>query len=55
MAEQAGLLLGFYEGDLYEPVKHCADDLLISAGADQSHIPQWIEEGRRRRPPQLVP
>lgn len=50
LAEQAGLLLGFGEGTLSEPLRRCAAQLLVAAGADESLIPGWAEEGRRRRP-----
>jgi hypothetical protein len=50
LAEEAGLLIGFYEGTINEPVKTSAARLLIAAGADESLVPVWIEEGRRRRP-----
>lgn len=44
----AGLLLGFYQGSLDEPRARAAARLLIAAGADETLIPQWTEEGRRR-------
>jgi hypothetical protein len=50
LAEQAGLLIGSSESTINAPFKRCAAELLIAAGANQSLIPQWIEEGRRRRP-----
>ena len=50
LAEQAGLLMGGSEGTINEPFKCCAARLLIAAGADEDLIPQWIEEGRKRRP-----
>ena len=50
LAEQAGLLIGSSDGTINAPFKHCAAELLIAAGADETLIPQWIEEGRRRRP-----
>ena len=50
LAEEAGLLIGFYEGTINEPVKCNAARLLIAAGADQELVPGWIEEGRKRRP-----
>ncbi len=49
LAEEAGLLTGFYEDHINGPLKRCAAELLIAAGADESLIPAWIEEGRRRR------
>jgi hypothetical protein len=48
LAEEAGILLGFHEGGLNEPRARSAAQLLIAAGADESLIPGWIEEGRRR-------
>lgn len=56
LAEEAGIQLGFYEGGLDEPRAKAAAQLLIAAGADESLIPGWIDEGRRRaeirhRPP----
>jgi hypothetical protein len=50
LAEQTGLLLGFSEDTITAPLKRCAALLLIAAGADESLVPQWVEEGRRRRP-----
>jgi hypothetical protein len=50
LAEEAGLLIGFYEGTINEPVKCNAARLLIASGADESLVPQWVQEGRRRRP-----
>ncbi len=50
LAEQAGLLIGGSEGTINEPFKRCAAELLITAGANENLIPQWVEEGRRRRP-----
>lgn len=48
LAEEAGIVLGFHEGGLDEPRAKAAARLLIAAGADESLIPQWIQEGRRR-------
>ena len=48
LAEEAGILLGFHQGGLNEPKARSAAQLLIAAGADESLIPGWIEEGRRR-------
>ncbi len=50
LAEQAGLLIGGSEGTINAPFKCCAAELLIAAGADENLIPQWVEEGRKRRP-----
>jgi hypothetical protein len=51
LAEEAGLLIGCHEHTINAPIKHQAAGLLIAAGADPDLIPQWIEEGRRRRRP----
>jgi hypothetical protein len=48
LAEVAGNLLGASEGRLDEPRSKAAASFCIAAGADQSSIPGWIEEGRRR-------
>jgi hypothetical protein len=48
LAEVAGILLGASEGELDEPRSKAAASFCIAAGADQSLIPGWIEEGRRR-------
>lgn len=48
LAETAGTLLGFYEGELGEPRAKIAARLCVQAGADPGLIPRWIEEGRRR-------
>jgi hypothetical protein len=48
LAEEAGTLIGFHEGGPDEPRARAAAMLLIAAGADESLIPAWIEEGRHR-------
>lgn len=48
LAETAGILIGASEGRLDEPRSRAAARLCIAAGADQSLIPGWIEEGRQR-------
>jgi hypothetical protein len=48
LAEVAGILLGADEGEPDEPRSKVAASFCIAAGADQSMIPGWIEEGRRR-------
>jgi hypothetical protein len=48
LAEVAGILLGASEGEPDEPRSKAAASFCIAAGADQSLIPGWIEEGRRR-------
>ena len=48
LAEVAGILLGASEGELDEPRSKAAASFCVAAGADQSLIPGWIEEGRRR-------
>ena len=49
LAEVAGLLEGFGEGQLDEPLKRQAARLCRDAGADAAAIAAWVEEGRRRR------
>ena len=48
LAEVAGILEGTSEGELDEPLAQQAAQLCRKAGADESAIPAWIEEGRRR-------
>ena len=48
LAEVAGILEGTSEGELDEPLVRQAADLCRRAGADETLIPEWIEEGRRR-------
>jgi hypothetical protein len=48
LAEVAGLLLGFHGGGPGEPKARTAASFCVKAGADQSLIPQWTAEGRRR-------
>jgi hypothetical protein len=48
LAEVAGILLGASEGRLDEPRSKATASFCIAAVADQSSIPGWIEEGRRR-------
>ncbi len=55
LAQVAGLLEGFSEGQLDEPLMREAAELCRDAGADPELIPQWIEEGRRRRANALLP
>lgn len=49
LAEQAGLLIGFSEGAIDETLSRRAAGLLIAAGADETLVPRWVDEGRRRR------
>lgn len=49
LAQVAGLLEGFAEGELGEPIVRQAAMLCRKAGADETLIPAWIKEGRRRR------
>lgn len=49
LAETAGLIEGFSEGELDEPLARQAAMLCRRAGADLEAILGWIEEGRRRR------
>jgi hypothetical protein len=48
LAEAAGILLGFHDGGLDEPRAKAAAAFCVAAGADESLIPQWAQEGRRR-------
>jgi hypothetical protein len=42
LAETAGLLLGFHEGDIEEPKARAATDLCIMADADEDRVLQCI-------------
>lgn len=55
LAQVAGLLEGFGEGALDEPLARQAAGLCRDAGADPDSIPAWIEEGRRRRAAASMP
>jgi hypothetical protein len=48
LAEVAGILEGFHEGELDEALSRQAAQLCRDAGADPDAIPGWVEEGRRR-------
>jgi len=48
LAEVAGIFEGAHEGKLDEPLARQAAQLCRKAGADESAIPAWIVEGRRR-------
>jgi hypothetical protein len=48
LAETAGILTGFHEGDLGEARARNGAAFCVAAGADESLIPEWVEEGRRR-------
>jgi hypothetical protein len=48
LAEVAGIFEGTSEGELDEPLARCAARLCRLAGADETLIPQWVQEGRRR-------
>lgn len=48
LARFAGMEVGLHEGALDEDRRVLAAQLCIEAGAEQSQIPRWIEEGRRR-------
>jgi hypothetical protein len=48
LARAAGLLEGFGEGHLDEPLLRQAASLCRAAGADEAAVPAWIAEGRRR-------
>ena len=50
LAEVCGILRGFTaEGSPHEVRDAMAAQLCADAGADETLIPQWVEEGRRRR------
>jgi hypothetical protein len=49
LAEVCGLAEGFAVGTLDELRARCATRLCRLAGADEAAIPQWLEEGKRRR------
>lgn len=55
LAQVAGLLEGFGEGEPDEPRARQAAMLCRKAGADPEAIPAWIEEGRRRRAAARMP
>jgi hypothetical protein len=55
LAETAGILIGASEGRLDEPRSRAATQLCIAAGADESLIAGWIEEGRRRAEARRMP
>jgi hypothetical protein len=48
LAEVAGILLGFGEGQLDEAKAKSAAELCRLAGADEDLIARWIKEGRKR-------
>jgi hypothetical protein len=48
LAQVAGFLEGFAEGQPDELLRRQAAQLCRAAGADEALIRQWIEEGRRR-------
>ena len=48
LAEVAGTFEGASHGELDEPLARQAAHLCRLAGADETLIPQWIAEGRRR-------
>jgi hypothetical protein len=55
LAEEAGIMLGYYEDDLGEPQAQAAAHFLIAAGADEDLIPKWTDEGRRRAEARRMP
>ena len=55
LAEVAGIFEGTSEGELDEPLVRCAARLCRMAGADESLIPPWAEEGRRGRVARMPP
>ena len=48
LAEVAGTLEGFAEGELHEQHAGQAAQLCRDAGADPDQVPAWIEIGRQR-------
>src|SRR6266536_696419 len=48
LAEVAGIFEGASDGELDEPLARQAAHLCRLAGADETLIPHWIGEGRRR-------
>jgi hypothetical protein len=48
LAEVAGTLEGFAEGELHEPQAEQAARLCRDAGADPDQVPAWIEIGRQQ-------
>jgi hypothetical protein len=48
LAEVAGIFEGASVGELDEPLARQAAQLCRLAGADETLIPHWIEEGRHR-------
>ena len=48
LAEVAGILEGFHEGEPREPLVRQAAQLCRDAGADPVQIPPWIDVGRQR-------
>jgi len=55
LAEVAGLLEGFAEGELTEPIARTAAELCREAGADPDAIPRWIQAGRERAATAMLP
>ena len=48
LAQVAGIFEGASDGELDEPLARQAAQLCRLAGADETLIPQWMAEGRRR-------
>jgi hypothetical protein len=57
LAEVAGIMLGTAEGKgpEYETQAQAVAELCRLAGADESLIPQWIEEGQHRAQASRLP
>ena len=55
LAQVAGIFEGASDGDLDEPRARQAAHLCRLAGADETLIPQWIAEGRRRAGAARIP
>lgn len=48
LAEVAGILEGFAEGEPHEPYERQAAQLCRDAGADPDQVPAWTDIGRQR-------
>jgi hypothetical protein len=55
LAHVVGILEGFSEGQLDEPLARQAAGLCRDAGADPDSIPAWTKAGRRRRAAASMP
>ena len=55
LAEMPGIFEGTPEGELDEALARCATRLCRLAGADPEAIPEWVQEGLRRRAAARMP